>query len=237
MPYCSQCGVEVHRNTRVCPLCLTPVQDLVKDRHPERNYPDQEASPSKLPPLVLRERLRLARGISTIVFLIPMLFSSSINLFINHRITWSAYVILSLAGTLMITLSALFFPKKGETINLLTHLILSGVCYGFNGLTGWDSLWALKIAQPILAASWLIVALILLVARYKQGNLLAAAILTGTGLLCLAVDGILQLVLNGQITFGWSIIVASAVVPTAFLLLYLYSARFRRSRFRRFFHI
>jgi hypothetical protein len=234
MPYCSQCGVEVHENTEDCPLCQAPIQKGPLQEHPERNYPDQASAYTKLPPLTLRERLRLAREISVILFLIPILFSISIDLFMNRHISWSAYVILALVGALLITIVPLFLPQKKGWVNLLIHLILSGVCLGLNGLTGWDFAWSLTLALPILLTSWLIIQGILWLRRFRHGPILAASILVGIGLLCLVVDATLRSAFSQYMQFGWSLIVISALAPTALLLLYLYR---KKSRLRRFFHV
>lgn len=237
MPYCSQCGVEVHPNTENCPLCEAPIQKLFEDKHPERNYPEEAAASSPLPPLSLREKLRIARGISVIVFLIPILFSTTIDFFINRGISWSAYVISSLVGVLLITLSALFLPKRSGLVNMLTHLIALAVCCMLNVLTGFHYPWSLQLALPILSTSWLITQGIIKVARQRKGHLLAAAILLGLGLLCLVVDMVINLMAGQSPLLGWSLIVISALIPTSLLLLYLYSARFRKSKFRRFIHL
>jgi len=206
-------------------------------KHPERNYPDQAADTAKLPPLTLREKLRVARGISTIVFLIPILFTTTIDFFISGRITWSSYVIVSLVGILGITLSALFFPKRNGLVNLLTHLILIGVTLFLNRFTGIGHLWSLSLALPIITGSWIITQGIIKVSKLKKGNLLAASILVGIGLLCMVVDFSINKAFGVDRILGWSLIVLSAVTPTALLLLYLYSAKFRKSKFRRFMHL
>jgi len=237
MPYCSQCGVEVHPNTEKCPLCEAPIQKFFEDKHPERNYPEEAAPTAPLPPLSMREKLRIARGISVIVFLIPILFSTTIDFFINRGMTWSAYVISSLVGVLLITLTALFFPKRSGLVNLLTHSIALLVCSMLNVLTGFHYPWSIQLALPILFSSWLITQGILEVAKQRKGHLLSAAILLGLGLLCLVVDLVISLMAGNSPILGWSLIVISALVPTSLLLLYLYSARFRESKFRRFFHL
>lgn len=237
MPYCSQCGVEVHQNTNNCPLCRAPIQKLQQDAQPERHYPNEASPTAALPPLTFREKLRLARGISFIAFLIPILFTTAIDYFINRQISWSSYVIISLAGMLLITMAALFIPKHGGWVNFSSHFILAVVCLAMNQVTGWQYHWSFAIALPILGFSWFITLGILKVAAKKKGHLLAAAILVGVGLLCLAVDGVLSIYLFATLRLGWSLIVISALIPTALLLLYLYSASFRKSRFRRFIHI
>lgn len=237
MPYCSQCGVEVHNETQYCPLCEAPIQKLEKQDHPERNYPDQAAKSSKLPPLSMKEKLRVARGISIIVFLIPILFTTTIDYFIGRQLSWSPYVIVSLVGVLGITLIALFFPKRGSLINLMTHLILIAISLFLNILTGFEVGWSIRLALVIFTGSWIIIQLILKVASLKKGNLLAASIITGTGILCLIVDIGVNHFLFGSFIPGWSLIVLSALVPTTVLLLYLYSTPFRKSKLRRFMHL
>lgn len=237
MPYCSQCGVEVHLKTEKCPLCEAPIQKLFEDPHPERNYPEEAAPTSPLPPLSMREKLRIARGISVIVFLIPILFSTTIDFFINKGITWSAYVITSLIGVLLITLTALFLPRRNGLVNLLTHIITLIVCCMLNVLTGLQYPWALHLALPILFSSWIITQSILKVAKQRKGHLLASAILLGLGLLCLVIDFVINLMAGHSSLLGWSLIVISALIPTSLLLLYLYSTQFRKSKFRRFIHL
>ena len=95
MSYCVNCGVELSQNEKKCPLCGTevyhPNQKVIKADTEEPPYPQYK-------PLTIQ---RVSRSsiftLITLIFLLPVLLTGICDLSINHGITWSAYVLTSIA--------------------------------------------------------------------------------------------------------------------------------------------
>jgi hypothetical protein len=237
LPYCSQCGVEVDENVLSCPLCQTPIQMIDEQGFPKSPYPEKAAGSPPLPPLTLGEKMGIARTITTIGFLIPLLFVTAIDYFINKSVSWSAIVDISLVGIWIITITCLFSWKKPYLLSFLIHLDIVAFLFVLTLIMG-GSQWMIRAGIPITIWSNVIIWLTLYIIRRirKKGTLVAGVILLSIGLLCGAIDLTLVITMKGVLKLGWSLIVISVMLPTAVLLFYLQSARFTHSTFRRFFH-
>ena len=237
MPYCSRCGVEVDEIVLNCPLCQTPVQKINDQGLPQHPYPEKAAGSPPLPPLSLGEKMGIARTITTIGFLIPLLFVTAIDYFMNMSITWSAIVDTSLLGIWIITITCLFSWKKPYFLSFFIHLDLVVFLFVLTLIVG-GSHWMVRVGIPITICSSIIVWFTLYIIRRirKKGALVAGVILLAIAMLCGAIDLILGIQREGIPKLGWSLIVFSVLIPTAALLFYLQSARFSHSTFRRFFH-
>jgi hypothetical protein len=235
VPYCSQCGVELDEIVSNCPLCQTPVQKI--HDLPKTPYPEKAARPVGLPPLSPGEKMGIARTITTIGFLIPLLFITAIDYFVNKAITWSAIADLSLVGIWLITITCLFSWKNPYLLSSIIHLIIMLFLFLLTLLIGGSS-WMIITGIPITLWSWIIILLTLYVIRRlsRNGAYVAGVILLAIGFLCAAIDLTLEVQLGEGFKPGWSLIVLSVMFPTAVLLFYLQSARFRHSTLRRFFH-
>jgi len=237
MPYCSQCGVEVDEAVDFCPLCRTPIQKILPPEEKKGPYPERPAASSPVPPMTMEEKTAMARAITTIGILIPLLFVTTIDFFINRGITWSAYVIASLTAAWFITLVSLFSWKHPFILGWLIHGDLLIFLFALGRLMGYPR-WFVPVALPITASSALIVTLAIdRILRLKErGANVAGLILLALALLCGAVDFFLGLYLRQESGLGWSLIVLSVLLPTALLLFYVQSPRFSHSRLRKVFH-
>lgn len=93
MSYCVHCGVELDPSLSRCPLCKTPV---INPNHREAvavptTYPQENVS------VVMRKMRRMTALLLTVIFSIPMLVCPLCDFIINGRLTWSCYVIISIA--------------------------------------------------------------------------------------------------------------------------------------------
>lgn len=238
MPYCSQCGVEVDDSVETCPLCQTPIQRLDESGLPRKPYPESVAGSPPVPPLTMGEKMAISRTITTIGFLIPLLFITAIDVFINRRITWSAIVNDALLGTLMVVLMCLFAWRRPYFLTFLIHLVMSAFLLILSFLVESGS-WIWQVGLPLSGISFLLVFLCLWVVRRfrRRGPNVAGTILIALALFCGAIDLILVFYYDAQTKMGWSFIAASVLLPTAALLFYIQTPRFAHSRFRRFFHL
>jgi hypothetical protein len=237
MPYCSQCGVEVDDNVDFCPLCRLPIQKFPAPADEGRPYPDKPAGSPPVPPLTLDEKMAISRTVSTIGILIPLLFVTAVDFFINRRITWSSYVIASLTGAWFITLVSLFFWKHPYILAWLIHGDILAFLFVVGRLMGRPA-WFLPVALPLTAGSALFATLAIgwIVRLRRKGTNVAAVILLAIAFLCATIDFVLGTYLKDKNGLGWSLIVFSVLVPTVLLLFYIQSPRFSHSKLRKMFH-
>lgn len=119
----------------------------------------------------------------------------------------------------------------------LIHIDLFVFLSALSLLLGHTS-WLLPVALPILVSSGLIISSIVFIVRgiKKKGSNVAGVILMGIACLCVLIDLALVLHLETFHRLSWSLIVLSVLLPTAALLFYLQTARFRHSNIRRILH-
>ncbi len=107
---------------------------------------------------------------------------------------------------------AIFLPVMG-----LASLAYLWVLDRLIGASGWFLDLALPIGLSAMACATLPTLLCLKAKR--RGPNIAAFILFGATLACLAIEGILSLHFRGSLSFSWSAIVAASALPVALLLL------------------
>lgn len=98
MSYCVNCGVELGKNEKKCPLCGTEVY------HPDPKVRKTETETDEAPPYPQYKPLTMQSvsrssilTLTTLIFLLPVLLTVICDLSINGAITWSAYVVMSIA--------------------------------------------------------------------------------------------------------------------------------------------
>ena len=148
--YCANCGVKLADTEKRCPLCGTEAY------HPHIERP--EVAPLFPQDYVPKRELSKAtiHIIIFTLFLIPIFVTLYCDHYLNHRITWSAYVVFALTIVYIVTILPSWFKKATPAIFvpldfLLVTLFLHYVNYATNG----D--WFLTLAFPLVTYLGLIV--------------------------------------------------------------------------------
>ncbi len=89
MSYCVHCGVELAPSEEKCPLCKTPVFD------PNQAWrePEERPYPQRLEVVAPHIDRRYGARLAALFLAIPMLAALALDLALNLRVTWSAYVL------------------------------------------------------------------------------------------------------------------------------------------------
>ena len=87
MSYCVNCGVELEKGAKRCPLCAAPVINLFEDGNISRAYPEKVVLPPKV-------RRRYAALLLSFVMIIPNIICPLVDhVFIQGSFSgWSLYV-------------------------------------------------------------------------------------------------------------------------------------------------
>ena len=195
MIVCANCGAEVEGRD-ACPRCGAPVS-------PERTA----------------KALALASGLIGAAFGLGAAAGMIVDFAGHGTLGWSLVGLTSsveawlLIGFPMLEYRRprLFLPIMG--LSAIAYLWLLELLAGGS--------WFLPIALPIALASVAAAALsVFLCAKApSRGPNIAAFVLIGGTIVCLAVENVLSLDFSGRWSFTWSAIVAVSVLPTALLLL------------------
>ena len=88
MSYCVNCGVELEKSEKNCPLCGVEVIN------PARPYDDKAVRPypKRLDPINARINRQFIASVLSICMAFPAVLCLAINLSLNGSLSWSLYV-------------------------------------------------------------------------------------------------------------------------------------------------
>lgn len=217
MSYCVNCGVELEKSEKSCPLCgvevFNPLQPY--DEKAIRPYP------RRLDPINARINRQFIAAILSICLAFPALLCLAINLSMDGRLTWSLYatgalvLLWTFAAPLYLfrkpSLTVLFLP---DVAVVLAYLLLIAVLQ-----QGID--WYLGLALPLVLLTGGLVYLnaALILRRIIRGFAIPAAILISIGLLVMGIELIIEQHLVGTWDLGWSFYVLIPCLAVAMVCL------------------
>lgn len=197
--YCANCGVKLADTEKTCPLCGTEAY------HPDIERPEVD-------PLYPRDYVpknSLSKATIHIIvftlFLISILVTLYSDFYISKRLTWSAYVIFSLAIFYIVIILPSWFKKPSPAVFvpidfLVIALFLQYINYETNG----D--WFLTLAFPLVAYLGIVVTATSILLYYlKKGHLyVIGAFFIALGLYMDVIELFLMITFNKNFD-GWSL--------------------------------
>ena len=231
MSYCVNCGVELERSLKKCPLCSVPVINPMEKEDPEAKpvFPESRD--------VLKKKDRTFWiSFFSILYLVPIVTCIICNLIYDQRITWSVYVT---AGALILwvfTTSPFYFNKFDY--RKMTGIDLIGVLIGlliFQAITGGRS-WFFAIALPVVTCCFMILTVFITLAGKKKmrGLVLSAALTISVSVLSLIIELVVDLYTSGGVTLVWSwFVFAPCLSISAVLILLDKNKKFRQELAKR----
>jgi len=232
MSYCVNCGVELERSIKKCPLCGVPVINPLEQ---EVSCEPTDAFPTARDELKKKDRTFWI-GFFSLLYLVPVVTCVICNLLYNKGLTWSIYVT---AGALMawvFSTSPFYFagpaPRRILTVDFLA--VLAGMLI-IQMMTGGPN-WFIGIALPIAVYCAAVSLVFLTFTRSGKlnGFALAGAITMAAGALAVLAELFIDLYLSGVANILWSwFVVAPCVSIAALLVLISHNKRFRQELAKR----
>jgi len=200
MSYCVNCGVELGKSEKYCPLCNVEVQNpKVPWQEPvERPYPRY------LETLVHRIDRRYFATLAGLILMIPIMITILLDILDGGGLSWSAYTVGAMA-LLFIFIVFPFYFKRYHTVIFLSVNCAAVLLYllFIEKMNGGH--WFLGIGMPItVAASIGIIILALLFTRGMTLLKKSASVFFAVGLFVLVVEVIIRLNEAGPFKLHWS---------------------------------
>lgn len=149
MSYCVNCGVELDKSLKSCPLCSTPVINPnesfdVTDMNILPTYPPDSAA-------VVRQLRYYAALLISIILLVPTLLCPLCNFIITGKLTWSLFVIYSVVYAWFLIVPPIFL-KNNVFVKCVWIDFAASTAFlmTMNSLTTPDRNWFAYIALPIM---------------------------------------------------------------------------------------
>jgi hypothetical protein len=246
MAYCINCGVELAPGAAACPLCGwktgTAGEAGAPAGHARGEHPhlaEKIFDPDDKEKLTEDEQRKIVWEVRSVSAAIMIVAVVSINLVVSGRLSWSLYPLFSLAFLWVLATVQLLFHARPAIIAAVSAVALPLFLVSVDFAGGRPLSWSLTMALPItlvLEAAAGITYWASLTVKRKGANL-AAFILIAIVAVCVAVEATLDLALEERISFGWSFIVAFALLPVAAFLLYIHYRIGKKATLRKIFRL
>lgn len=223
MAYCVNCGVELHKSCKVCPLCNTKVY------HPGEEadslpppYPDRKGDMDP----VQRSDMTI---LLSVVLAVTAVVCGLLNLFVFTRTYWSLYVI---GGCVLLWIFCLpvFFSK----IRAYSSLLLDGagiaLYFGMIARLHPGNGWYLAFALPLVGLATGLLLLFAVYVKKMHASVLSRSVLvlSEISVFTMAVELLLEGLLGVPFRITWSAVVLTCCVVIDAALITI----IRRSRLR-----
>ena len=199
MSYCVNCGVELEKGAKKCPLCGTKVINPreIGDEH-IHSYPVYSPAPK------VKIKKSTVVSLITLILLLPDFLTTLCDYTINRSITWSAYVMASLLCIYLMIVFPILLSKHGVTCTVLIAADILGFLLFIELKT--KGTWFLTFAMPIVTVLAVFIAIISLLKKEKKISSLtvAAVSMIFLGLFCVLVEFLINTTFNVRDTFAWS---------------------------------
>lgn len=231
MSYCVNCGVELERALKKCPLCGVKVMNPAEKGKEQ----DTDPLPSNRDELKKVDRIFWISFIS-ILSLVPIAICVICDLLYSKSLTWSLFVI---SGVFILwTISVSSFLFKTFSFFKMVTIDIAGILIGLVML---DQLspgkeWLLHIALPIVLYCYLAGLLIAWLAniRFIKDLGIAAACVIAVAALMMLIETLIDLSAAGRVDIIWSwFILAPCVSVAALLVLLDKNKRFKQELMKR----
>lgn len=199
MSYCVNCGVELEKGAKKCPLCGTEVinPNEINEEH-VHSYPVYSPTP--------KAKIKKSTVVSliTLILLLPDFLTTLCDYSINHSITWSAYVMASLLCAYLFIVFPILFGKHGAACTVLMAADILGFLLFIERKT--NGAWFLSFALPIVTVIAVFIAIMTLLGKEKKISPLTSVSISMifAGLFCLLIEFLINITFKVRTSLAWS---------------------------------
>lgn len=236
MSYCVNCGVELEKSQKRCPLCNTPVinPNESKEIYTIPPYPYDDTV------TVVRKIRRMTVLLISIILLVPFIICPLCNYIISGNLSWSIYVMTSVVlGWFYIVPPILLKHNVVVKCAFIDYISTILFLYMINMKVTPDRSWAEEIALPILTC---IMAIILVYAVLVRSFNIHITTYVSLGFVFVAaisifIEYILMRYNNTSDGFIWSMPVAISCIGVSLLILVISKMTKLKASIRKRMHI
>lgn len=234
MSYCVNCGVQLAKSEKKCPLCGVEVINPLEPYAEKAPRP----YPHLLDPISDRINRRFIAALITIGLIFPAVLCATINYSLDNKLSWSYYVIGALI-TVWVFVVPFFLMKKRTVSRLFIPDVLILLLYLFliaavRGDFSWY--WPLGVPLVLIAGGFIFLNIQLIALSKIRGLAIPAAALFSIGLM---VTGFELVLTAGQdrVRLVWSLYVLIPCFAVALILLVIAQKKALTEEIRRRLHL
>lgn len=234
MSYCVNCGVELEKSIKKCPMCNTPVinpNDLNKLKDIQSPFPEQKG------------KVEFASK-NDMVILLSVIFSciavscGILNAFVFKGSMWSLLIAGACGLFWLLTVPPLLVNNFKKRIYVLYNGLMVCLYLWFIGIFIDSTDWVIEIAVPITLLVMFLTIIFLSVGKITRNilPLLTTAVIL-IGFLCIGIEILIENSLSKPYRLTWSAIVMTVCCVLAIAFITLVSRKKLRSQLHRRFHM
>lgn len=233
MSYCVNCGVELDKTAKKCPLCRTEVLNP--------NYPVDSSSPTPYPTEKGMVDPVSRKGLSiflSVVLTAIALACLLLNIFLFKESFWSAYVMGACLLVWIYTVPVMLLKPHILLTILLDGAALAFYCFVI-ALQSEGRDWYYQLALPIIAViTFLVLQYCYIIRRFKMSIISRTAYLIGEiGVLNISIELAIRHMAEGRFYIRWSAVVITCCAIVVIALITVAQQSQLRESFRRRMHI
>lgn len=234
MSYCVNCGVELEKSIKQCPMCNTRVinpNDLEKLRKIESPYPEKKGT-------VEFASKKDAIIILSVIFASTAISCALLNIIVFTGSKWSL-LIAGVCGLFwLITVPPLMVRNFKKRIYVLYNGLMVCIYLGLIGIFIDSTDWVIQLAIPITLMTMFFVEVFLSVGKITRNFLpLATTAFLSAGIECCGIELLIERVTLKGYRLTWSAIVLTVCCVISIVLLTVVSRKKLRNQLHRRFHL
>lgn len=232
---CKHCLVELDDDMIRCPLCGTQINGTsATDDHSDDSAKQSSSSTEDAEMHLLQ---RILWQVTATLLLSGIVATLIIDIARHKTVTWSLYPVT--VCLIVLSYASLFaFWQTKPVVRIITGWMISTLLLAAINAVVPDSGWTIGLGIPLLvAANFVAVGLlaVFLITKRKGLNLLAYTIVA-IAVLCISINAVISRYDAGEISLGWSIIVAACLLPVAVALLFMFLRTRNNPKLQKIFH-
>lgn len=218
MSYCVNCGVELAKSEKYCPLCNV---EVLNPKAPWQE-PVERPYPRYLEKLVHRIDRRYFATLAGLILMIPIMITILLDILDGNGVSWSAYIVGAMA-LLFIFIVFPFYFKRYHTVTFLSVNCAAILLYllFIERMNGGQ--WFVGIGLPVTVAASIGIIILALLFTRKDMTILkkSASVLFALGLFVLVVEVIIRLNETAPFDLEWSFyaLIPCAIIGVAAMIL------------------
>lgn len=235
MAYCVNCGVELDKSLRACPLCNTPVvnpADLAAPKSAVDPFPAKRA-------VIERAKRSDVAILVSVILLATMAASGLLNLLLYRTGAWSLAIIGGCVVGWVICVPVLIYTRLPIYVSILLDGLSVALYLYLISITAAQGVdWLLKLGFPILTLAVVLAEVMTLLIRHVNHSFLGVStyVITSIALMCGGIEGVIDLYFHGHASLGWSAVVITVCAVIDAALITILSRRRLRGEVRRRLH-
>jgi hypothetical protein len=232
MSICVNCGVELDKGIRICPLCGKDPEEKIEQDNVSGNYP------SGIIQLKKKENRKYFRELSGLIAISGIAACTIIDLLISNGLKWSLLSDISILSAWII-LTLYQFAYKRPVLVIISLMLTTLAALFFIDLIITGRAWYFAVGLPVTITVFISIGILIFLYRkvHMTGlNLIAMAFIVLAGF-CIVAEIVLDRFQEASVDLLWSLIVSVSILPVAIVLLFYHYRLKKGKRLDSFFHI